>query len=270
MAEKKDHPELFRVQKWLAHMGVASRREAEGWIREGRVLINGRPASLGDKVDPHEDQLEWPKPQAHPHSQAPSKVYWAFHKPAMTLVSRRGQGEKASIYDLPKLKKLPFYVASVGRLDYMTEGLLLLTNDGELNHRLCHPSYQIERRYQVLVQQKLQGGERERLLSGRVDLADGPLRRARIIELGGQNLGGSRGYWYQVSVFEGRNRLVRRLMESFGLKVIRLVRVGFGEIRLGEDLPAGAYRQLSSKEIKALKQATERGKVATDISPRLP
>lgn len=243
--------EPIRVQKWIAELGLASRREAEKWIREGRLAINGQVATLGSKVDQEKALLTLDgKPlQA---SKAP-KVYWLLHKPDKVLVSKVGEEDKATIYDLPRLQNLPFRVFAVGRLDYRTEGLLLLTNDGELCHRLTHPSFKVPRHYQIVITGRLTADQCRDLRQG-IELEDGKAR-CDLVTAPGLNLGQSKGSSYFVTVYEGRNRLVRRLFEHFGHKVVRLVRYGYGDLRLSLDLKAGEYRQLSSQEIKALKRA---------------
>ena len=235
-------------------MGVASRREAETWISEGRVAVNGKIVTeLGSKINPETDQVAI---DGKPITMTPPpRVYWLLNKPDEVLTTRSDGFQRTTIYDLPKLKKLPFLVAAVGRLDYRTEGLLLLTNDGELANRLTHPKYQIPRQYHVLITGRLTDEEERGIVRG-VDLEDGPSGRTELRYAHGKNLGGSRGSWYAITVFEGRNRLVRRLFEHFGHKVVRLIRVSFGDVRLPEDLAPGDYQQLSSEQIRSLKKLT--------------
>lgn len=236
-------------------MGIASRREAETWIKEGRIKVNGTVITeMGHKIDPDVDEVFLNnKPVI---KKAPSKVYWLLHKPDKTLTSRRSQGEQATIFELPSLAKVPFLVFPVGRLDYRTEGLLLLSNDGELVHRLAHPTYKLPRHYQVLVSGRLSAEEEKKLTSGIV-LEDGPVKKVDLHYAHGQNMGASRGSWYFITVYEGRNRLVRRLFEAVGHKVVRLIRTGFGDLRLSDDLHPGEYRQLTSEEIRQLKKETD-------------
>ncbi len=236
-------------------MGIASRREAETWIKEGRIKVNGTVVTeMGFKIDPENDDVLVNNKSVL--KKAPSKVYWLLHKPDKTLTSRRSQGEQLTIFDLPSLAKIPFLVFPVGRLDYRTEGLLLLSNDGELVHRLAHPQYKLPRHYQVLVSGKLSPDE-EKKLTGGIVLEDGPVKRVDLQYAHGQNMGASKGSWYFITVYEGRNRLVRRLFEAVGHKVVRLIRTGFGDLRLEENLVPGEYRQLTSEEIRQLKKATD-------------
>jgi 23S rRNA pseudouridine2605 synthase len=183
------------------------------------------------------------------------KVYWLLNKPDATLVSREPQDHMGTIFQLPCLSKVPFHVAAVGRLDFRTEGLLLLSNDGELVHRLSHPKFQIPRTYQVLVSSKLAEAQLEQVRRGGCVLADGALRSCQIQYLGGESLGASTGSWYQLTVREGRNRLVRRLMDFLGVRVLRLVRTQFGVLRLPLDLKPGTYRQLAHDEILDLRRS---------------
>jgi 23S rRNA pseudouridine2605 synthase len=207
----------------------------------------------GTKITPGVDTIEIDGRVVS--NEPPPRVYWMLHKPDEVLTTRQDEFQRTTIYDLPALRKLPFLVAPVGRLDYRTEGLLLLTNDGELANRLCHPKYKVPRHYHVLISGKLTPEEEQAIKSG-VRLEDGMTEKAQLSYAEGRNLGASRGSWYRITVYEGRNRLVRRLFEHFNHKVVRLIRVGFGDIVLPEDLKPGEYVQLKSDQIKVLKQAT--------------
>lgn len=178
-----------------------------------------------------------------------------LNKPDFCLTSRKGEEGKNTIFDLPALRQLKFLLYPIGRLDYRTEGLLLLSNDGELVHRLTHPSYKVTRTYQVLFNRKLEADEEKAIRQG-VTLDDGPTQACELQILQSVDLGNSRGSWYLIKVKEGRNRLVRRIFESFNNgKVVRLVRMAYGNLHLPEELKAGDYRQLSSAEIQSLKEA---------------
>lgn len=187
---------------------------------------------------------------------APPRVYWLLNKPDKVLTSRRAQSERLTIYDLPALKKLPFLVAPVGRLDFRTEGLLLLSNDGELVHRLSHPSFKLPRHYQILINGTLTP-QQEQVIRKSVPLEDGATKNVKIKRLVGEKIGTSKGSWYLVTVEEGRNRLVRRIFEHFDFKVVRLVRTGFGDLRLPASLAPGEYVQLTRAQIQSLKKATD-------------
>jgi len=209
---------------------------------------------LGTQIDPEADELTVDG-QAIVRKEPP-RVFWMLHKPDQVLTSTRAEGGKETIYDLPALKDLPFRVSPVGRLDYRTEGLLLLSNDGEFVHRLTHPSYQVPRHYYVLITGKLTE-EQIKVIKKGVPLSDGVAEKVEIYYAHGKKLGASRGSWYIVTVHEGRNRLVRRIFEHFDHKVVRLIRYGLGPLRMPETLRAGEYLQLSSKDIKTLKSLVQ-------------
>lgn len=243
----------IRIQKWLSIQGIASRREAEGWIEEGKVFVNGKLVTeQGMRIDPNTDKVT--VLGRHINNTPPPRVYWLLNKPDMVLTSRPDGTGRMSIYDLHSTRDLQFLVSPVGRLDYRTEGLLLLSNDGELVHRLAHPKYKVPRYYNVLIDGRLSYEEESALRRG-IELEDGITGKSEVIFAHSVNLGQSRGSWYFITVFEGRNRLVRRMFEHFGFKVVRLVRYGFGDLRLPDDLPAGEYRQLTNSEIKYLKDS---------------
>lgn len=237
-------------------MGMTSRRKAERLIAEGLVTVDGAVASLGLKVLPgdHDIRID-DKVLDHQRGMAP-KVYWLLNKPDFTLVSHSKDQGKERIYDLPSLKKVPFSLSAVGRLDYRTQGLLFLSNDGPLIHRLTHPNYKIPRHYHALVSGKLTWEEIKKIRNG-LKLKDGVVNQVDIEYLRGENLGHSSGSWYLVTVREGRNRLVRRLFEALDYKVVTLVRIGFGDICLPPALKPGHYQQLTAKEIRYLKRSVQ-------------
>lgn len=235
-------------------MGLASRREAESWIKEGRVSVNGEVLrEMGVKVTPGVDRITIDGKGVE--DRPPPRVYWMLHKPDEVLTTRVDGFARTTIHDLPKLRKLPFLIAPVGRLDYRTEGLLLLTNDGELANRLCHPKYKVPRHYHVLTTGRLTPEQEAEIAKG-VTLEDGPAQGAILRYAHGKNLGASKGSWYTITVFEGRNRLVRRLFAHYDMKVVRLIRVGFGDLRMPESLKPGDYLQLTPAQIASLKKAT--------------
>lgn len=244
--------EKIRLQKWLSSLGVASRREAERWIEKGRLTVNGEVASLGTKVNPEEDEVKLDGKVVE-HT-PPPRVYWMLNKPEKFLTSRVRQFGKKTIYDLDSMRGIDFLVSPVGRLDYMTQGLLLMSNDGEFVHRLTHPKYKMPRHYQVFVDGKL-SKENEDAIRGGVTLDDGKVGPCELIYAHGTKYKKTdgRGSWYFITVHEGRNRLVRRLFEHFGHKVFKLIRSGFGDLRLPENLEQGSYVQLTSDQIKMLK-----------------
>lgn len=231
-----------RLQKLLSRAGLASRREAEALMLQGRVRVNGRVVTtLGTRVDPVRDRVELDGRRVET-----GEARWiAFHKPVGVLTSRGDPRGRATVYQrLPAELGVLRYV---GRLDRDTEGLLLLSNDGDWIHRVLHPSSRVEREYEAEVV-----GEPDRAvltrLTGGVELEDGPAR-ALAARLAGRRDGRA---VVAVVLAEGRKREVRRLLDAVGYPVVRLVRVRFGPIRLG-DLPAGAWRELDEDEVRALK-----------------
>ncbi|MBF0440347.1 MAG: rRNA pseudouridine synthase [Oligoflexales bacterium] len=243
----------IRIHKWFSQIGIASRREAEAWLRAGRISVDGKVVKeLGTRFDPETNRISLDGRLLE--RKAPPKIYWLLNKPACYLTSRKGINGKDTIFDLPKLRNLSFLVYSIGRLDFFTEGLLLLSNDGEIVNRLTHPKYKVPRHYHVLVNGKLRPDELRQIRCG-IALEDGITKETEIQFLQGKDLGKSKGALYYVTVHEGRNRLVRRLFEHFNYKVIRLVRTGFGSVKLPEDLLAGDYRQLTGEEIDGLKKS---------------
>jgi len=234
-----------RLQKYLAEKGLASRRQIESWIKDGRLRVNGQAPLLGAKVT-DQDQIYFDGKLVGNGSAAP-RVYWLLNKPDLTLVGKDPSGEKLSIYDLPKLKRLPFRVMTSGRLDYRTEGMLVLSNDGDFLNNICHPSKTVEKEYYATVNRLLSNSELEALRSG-VRLRDG-LAKCDIKLAFRKKLGSGTGACYSLVVVEGRNRLVRRLFEHFGVRVNRLVRTRIGQIEMPESLLPGEYVQLDGKQI---------------------
>ena len=241
-----------RVQKYLAQMGVASRREIEDWIREGRVRINGRVARLGDRVLPG-DRVHYDDRHLTVlgERRAPPRRVLLYHKPAGEVVSREDPEGRPCVFDvLPHLHDGRWI--AVGRLDFNTSGLLLFTTDGELANRLMHPSRGLEREYAVRVLGEV-GPEQIRALLDGVQLADGPARCEGLTYAGGDGV----NRWYHLVLREGRNREVRRLWEAVGVPVSRLIRVRFGPIGLDRRLAPGRWRDLSPEELEALLAAVD-------------
>lgn len=236
-----------RLQKVLARAGLGSRREIEGWISAGRLRIDGVTAELGAQVSGVETITLDGKPLilAAP---ATSRVI-AYHKPVGEVCTRQDTEGRPTVYDqLPRLQQGRWI--GVGRLDINTSGLLLFTNDGELANRLMHPAQQLEREYAVRVFGEVDGLILNRLLQG-VELEDGPARFLGLRDAGGS--GANR--WYHVILGEGRNREVRRLWESQGVQVNRLIRVRYGPIELGRHPIAGKWRELVPDELAMLRAA---------------
>lgn len=234
--------EPIRLQKFLANAGVASRRAAEELITSGRVSVNGRQVTqLGTKVDPARDRVA--VDGAEIKRAVPTWV--ALNKPRGFLTSRGDPRGRRTVYDLLPASLQPLFY--VGRLDYDTEGLLLLTNDGDGAQRLLHPRHEVTRVYEAIVTGSMREDTPRRLLRG-VRLEDGPAR-ARAVRV---TMRGETETRLRVTMTEGRNREVRRLLEAVGHPVARLRRVEFGPIKLGRIKP-GEWRYLTDEEIDALK-----------------
>jgi len=238
-----------RLQKVLARAGLGSRRQIEDWIRDGRIQVNGKPAQLGQKISGRERiAVDGKKVQIKTGEQAAAATI-LYHKPAGEICSRDDPDRRPNVFSaLPRLTGGRWI--SVGRLDFNTSGLLLFTTDGELAHRLMHPAQEIEREYAVRLLGTVDLPMLERLIQG-VELEDGFARFSAIEESGGS--GANR--WYHVIIKEGRNREVRRLWESQGVKVSRLARVRYGPVILERKLRPGKYRPLTLAEQKQLYQA---------------
>jgi len=238
-----------RLQKVLARAGLGSRRQIEDWIRDGRVVVNGKPAELGQKVSGRE-RIVVDGRKVHLKADRPAAPeVLMYHKPAGEICSRSDPEGRPTVFSgLPKPHDGRWI--SVGRLDINTSGLLLFTTDGELAHRLMHPAQEIEREYAVRLLGEVGMAVLERLIQG-VQLEDGLARFTAIEESGGSGA----NHWYHVIIKEGRNREVRRLWESQGVTVSRLSRVRYGPVILERKLRPGRSRLLSSKELKQLYQA---------------
>ncbi len=228
--------DAMRIHRALARAGVASRRKAEELVAAGRVRINGAVARTGQSVDPTRDDITVDGVALA----RPQKPAWMLlHKPAGVLTSRPDGTDRRTVFDLvPDVPGLTY----VGRLDYLTEGVLLLTTDGEAAHRLTHPSSEIERTYVATVRGDVPTAVR--LARSGVDLDDGFVRPIAVDAAQGAD----RQWLMTITIREGRNREVRRLCEALDLEVRRLVRTQFGPVRLGS-LPAGASRPLTPREL---------------------
>jgi len=239
-----------RLQKWLAGKGLGSRREIERWISAGRITVDGEVAALGAKVEGTERVCVDGKPVRVSEREVKDRTI-IYHKPPGEICTRSDpQGRKTIFKSLPRV--LGARWISVGRLDYQTSGLLILTTDGELANRLMHPSSELQREYVVRALGELDDAALAELRKG-VVLDDGKARFESIELSSGEGANKS----YLVSVREGRNRIVRRLFEKVGCRVNRLMRVRYGPISLPRDLRPGKYRELNEHEIAELVTATK-------------
>src|SRR3989338_6433675 len=236
-----------KLQKVMARMGLASRREIEAWITAGRVKVNGAVASLGVRVDLHDAIAFDGKVIRREEAAENVRRVIIYNKPEGEICTRDDPEGRPTVFDrLPRPKEGRWI--NIGRLDINTTGLLMFTTDGELANRLMHPSYQMDREYAVRVRGEVDEEMLERLKAG-VVLEDGPARFTDIKEAPG---GTGFNHWYHCVVMEGRNREVRRLWESQGLVVSRLKRVRFGPVFLTSDLTMGRWREMSQGEVDIL------------------
>ena len=241
-----------RLQKFLAGAGLGSRRTVEEWIRDGRVTVNGRLARLGDRVGPGDRVLLDGRPVRAVPAAEPARAVLVYHKPVGEVTTRADPQGRPTVFDrLPPPPGGRWIV--VGRLDVNTSGLLLFTNDGELAHRLMHPSSEVPREYLVRVREPPTAATLAQLRDG-VLLEDG---WARFDELVQERASEGHG-WFRVTLHEGRNREVRRLWSAVGHEVSRLTRLRYGSLALPRELRPGQSRPGTAAEIAALQQAARR------------
>jgi len=235
-----------RIQKVLANAGHGSRREIESLIRGGKITVNGELAILGQQID-YKDRITI---NAHPirlyQQRASLPKIIAYYKPAGEVCTRKDEKGRATVFQkLPKLRNSRWI--NIGRLDINTTGLLLFTTDGDLANKLMHPSSQVEREYAVRILGKADKSQMQALREG-VELEDGLAKFTDIVDSGGEGA----NHWYHVVLMEGRNREVRRLWESQGFQVTRLIRTRFGSYILPRKRRVGQNWRLDDNEIKAL------------------
>ena len=232
---------LERLQKILSEYGIASRRKAEELIKEGRITVNGQIAHLGQKADPEKDYI---KVDGKLLIKPEPKVYYAFYKPRKVITSLIDPQGRPTIKDF--IKGIKFRVYPVGRLDFDSEGLLLLTNDGELAYHVMHPSSEIEKTYLVKVDGIIDPETIEKLKKG--IKIDGKLAIPVSVNLVRKLKANS---WIKITLHEGRKRQIRKMLERVGHPVIRLIRIAIDGVKL-EELKPGQYRSLTKEEIEAL------------------
>ncbi|MCB1838313.1 MAG: pseudouridine synthase [Alcanivoracaceae bacterium] len=254
-----------KLQKVLARAGLGSRRELETWIEAGRVEVNGRKATLGDRVEPS-DTVRVDGRVITTEAPEEQKVrVIMYHKPAGEVCSRNDPEGRATVFDnLPVLHGQRW--VQVGRLDLNTSGLLLFTTDGELAHRLMHPSNGFEREYAVRVRGELTKEKRQAMLDG-VLLEDGVSKFNNIIDAGGAEEAAN--HWYRVTLVGGKYREVRRLFESQELEVARLIRIRFGNLTLPPQLKTGRWMDLTEEQLNTMAaQVSLKGKQYTGLYGR--
>ncbi|HHF7343829.1 TPA: 23S rRNA pseudouridine(2605) synthase RluB [Legionella feeleii] len=233
-----------RLQKILSQAGFGSRREMERWIEQGLIHVNGVVAKLGDVANVDDKISVKGKVIANPlKSQSKTRIL-IYHKPVGEISSKHDPKHEKTVFDrLPYLKQGRW--VQVGRLDINTSGLLIFTNNGELANRLMHPKFGLEREYAVRVHGQVSAEAINAMLKG-VDLEDGVAQFKRIEFRGGEGTNS----WYHVVLTEGRNREVRRLWQSQGVEVSRLIRIRYGHLTMPRSLARGNFVELSKQDVE--------------------
>jgi len=244
-ADVSASPVTYKLQKLLAQKGLGSRREMEALIASGRVSINGRGASVGDRGSEEDRVLIDKRVIRFDFADRLPRVL-LYHKPEGEIVSREDPEDRPTVFDkLPHLKSSKWI--AIGRLDFNTSGLLIFTTDGSLANRLMHPRFEVEREYAVRIIGQLTDEQITQLTTG-VALEDGTASFSLLVEEGGEGI----NHWYRVILKEGKNREVRRMFEAIGVMVSRLMRVRFGPINLPPRIKRGQWLELNEKEIRRL------------------
>ncbi|ETS98109.1 23S rRNA pseudouridine(2605) synthase RluB [Providencia sp. PROV188] len=242
-----------KLQKILARSGHGSRREIEGLLKEGRISVDGKMATLGDRVEVKASTKIRLDGRVLAIKEPEKEIcrVMAYYKPEGELCTRHDPEGRPTVFNrLPKLTGARWI--AVGRLDVNTSGLLLFTTDGELANRLMHPSREVEREYAVRVFGEITDAKIRQLTTG-VQLEDGPASFKTVSYRGGEGM----NQWYNVTLTEGRNREVRRLWESVGVQVSRLIRVRYGDIDLPKGLPRGGWTELGLEQTNYLRELVE-------------
>jgi 23S rRNA pseudouridine2605 synthase len=236
---------MVRLNKYLASCNLGSRRSCDSLIGSGRIYVNGtKVQELGTKVTIGKDRVEYLGKTLEP---VMSLRYIAFHKPQGIIVTKSDPEGRATVFDA--LREAGCDAGGlnyVGQLDVASEGLLLLTNDGSLIHALTHPRYHIKKVYDVQLDRKLSPGDAETMTGPGIESEGQVLRAGAVLETGTDGR-----FWYRVDIYKGKKRQIRRMFEAFGCAVLRLRRVQFASIKIG-DLAPGAFRELTGREVAAL------------------
>ncbi len=232
-----------RLQKILSEMGVTSRRKAEALILEGRVTVNGQVATLGMKADPLKDHI---KVDGKLLTKIEPKVYLIFNKPKNVLTSLYDPQGRPTIKDF--LKGIKYRVFPVGRLDFDSEGLILLTNDGELAHAMLHPSKAVPKTYLVKIKGII-GEEAIKKLQLGIKLEEGTTAPATVKQIKRTD----NNSWIEITIYEGKKRQIRRMLKKIGHMVLKLKRIRINGINLGT-LKVGTFRYLNPKEVEKIRR----------------
>lgn len=249
-----------KLQKILAQAGLGSRRAMETWISEGRVTVNGKPATLGMRVG-SDDQIKVGNRIIRARVESGLPRVLIYHKPEGEITSRNDPRGRPSVFDhLPKVAGARWI--AVGRLDFNSCGLLLFTTSGELANRLMHPRFELEREYAVRILGNLREDQIQQLLDG-IELDDGPARCLAVKARGGE---GS-NQWYHVVLREGRNREIRRMFEHLGFTVSRLMRVRYGPIELPARVKRGHSYELNADETRRFVKWLDAAQATSEAPP---
>jgi|GEM_PF-111400 len=253
--QKDENPGTDKLQKVLANNGTGSRREMERWISEGRISINGKSATLGDRVTPS-DQIRIDGHLVSRNQEKSACRVLMYNKPEGELCSRNDPEGRATVFERLPIITNDRWIA-VGRLDINTSGMLLFTNDGELANRLMHPRHEVEREYAVRIFGEVTPAMLRALQKG-VELEDGIAKFNNIHVRPSDDE--SQNQWFNVTLSEGKNREVRRLWESQGVQVSRLMRVRYGPLELQKRLPQGAWIELDLARVNQLRSLVQLGR----------
>lgn len=232
----------IRINKYLASQGIASRRQIDKYLQQGLILLNGQIAKLGDKINPSIDKIIINGQTLEPKNT--QKIYLALHKPIGYLSSTSDDRGRPTVMDLIKL---PFRLYPVGRLDYNTSGLIILTNDGDLTLKLTHPRYHLPKTYLAQIVGKVSKSQLQMLRQG-VLLEDGRTLPAKVAIIE-QNVNST---IIEITVRQGKNRQIRRMCQSLNLKINALKRISIGSIQLNQ-LKLGQWRYLTQEEVEQIK-----------------
>ncbi|MBL8030168.1 MAG: rRNA pseudouridine synthase [Candidatus Doudnabacteria bacterium] len=224
-----------RIQKFLSSAGLASRRKAEEFIKSGQVTVNGKKAKLGDKIDPSKDSVKVYGKAVKP---AEEKIYLMLNKPKGYMVSKSDPRGRKTVFSLLP-EELRNKLWNVGRLDFATEGLLIMTNDGDLTQELSHPKYEHEKEYEVETYEQPNESQLEHLRHG-VEIPTGLTSEAQV------KLKNNKVY---ITLHEGKKRQIRRMFDAVGLSVTALRRIRMNKLKLPPDLPPGQFRMVSKESI---------------------
>ncbi|HEX7509873.1 MAG TPA: pseudouridine synthase [Chitinivibrionales bacterium] len=241
---------LVRLNRYCARCGLGSRRSCDTLIASGKIMVNGKKVTeLGVKIDPQRDKVEYSGGSVRP---VRPNTYLAYHKPRGVMVTSSDPQGRPTVYDA--LRRAGYDADDlryIGRLDFNSEGLLLLTNDGDLIHALTHPRYHIKKVYEVCVDKILAPADARRMREEGIESEGQILKVGDVVAM---NLKTDDGHWYGVDLYEGKKRQIRRIFEALGYEVKRLKRTQFAAIKIA-DLQLGAARQLTEMETAALMAA---------------